>query len=193
MPPSLCIELDETERAALLDIARRSIAHGLDQGRALNVDTAGLGEHLAAPAAVFITLTRDGDLRGCIGSLQALEPLARAVANSAFNAAFRDPRFAALGADELDAIRIEISVLSKMEPIAAESREALLDALQPGIDGLLLEDRGYRSTFLPKVWEKIASPAEFLEHLCLKAGLGARHWSDTIRFHRYRALSFAEN
>ena len=80
-----------------------------------------------------------------------------------------------------------------MEPIEAASRQALLDSLQPGIDGLLLEDRGYRSTFLPKVWDSLASPAEFLEHLCLKAGLGARHWSGTIRFHRYHTLSFAEN
>ena len=73
-----------------------------------------------------------------------------------------------------------------------DSRQALLDSLQPGIDGLLLEDRGYRSTFLPKVWEKITTPEQFLEHLCLKAGLGARHWSGTLRLHRYHTLSFAE-
>lgn len=193
MPPSPCIELDDNERARLLEIARRSVVHGVETGRALTVDIGELGETLAVPRAVFVTLTRDADLRGCIGSLQATAPLAQAVADAAFSAAFRDPRFAALGADEIDEIRIDISVLSAMEPLAASTREQLLEMLRPGIDGLLLEDRGYRSTFLPKVWEKIASPAEFLEHLCLKAGLGARHWSDTIRFHRYRALSFAES
>ena len=193
MPLSLCIELDDAEQAQLLDIARRSIASGLATGRALELDVEQLGQKLQVRAAVFITLTIDGELRGCIGSLQAFDPLARAVASSAFNAAFRDRRFPSLRADELDAIRIEISVLSDMEPISAASRQELLDDLQPGIDGLLLEDRGYRSTFLPKVWEKIESPGEFLEHLCLKAGLGARHWSDTIRFHRYHTLSFAES
>ena len=193
MPPSICIELDQDERASLLEIARRSIAEGLETGRALVVDGAALGDKFDTRAAVFITLTRGGELRGCIGSLQAQHPLAQAVANSAFNAAFSDRRFPALGADELDSIRIEISVLSEMEPIAADSREALLDELQPGVDGLLLEDRGYRSTFLPKVWDSLGSRGEFLEHLCLKAGLGARYWSDTIRFHRYHTLSFAES
>ncbi len=193
MPPSPCIELDRDERAGLLEIARRSLVHGLQTGRALTVDIGELGERLAIPAAVFVTLTRDAELRGCVGSLQASAPLAQAVADAAFNAAFRDRRFPPLGADELDSLRIEISVLSEMQPVAASSREQLLEILRPGIDGLLLEDRGYRSTFLPKVWEKIASPAEFLEHLCLKAGLGARHWSGTIHFHRYQALSFAEN
>ena len=193
MPPSLCIDLDPRQRARLLDIARQSLGEGLARSRALVVDPEPLDEKLNTPAAVFITLTRNGELRGCVGSLQALDPLAQAVANSAFNAAFRDRRFAPLRADELDAVRIEVSVLSEMEPIEADSRQALLEQLQPGIDGLLLQDRGYRSTFLPKVWDNLASPAEFLEHLCLKAGLDARYWSDTIRFHRYHTLSFAES
>ena len=193
MPPSLCIDLEADQRNRLLEIARRSIAHGLETGRALGLDAGEFEGVLATEAAVFITLNKHGALRGCIGSLQASEPLVRAVASSAYNAAFRDRRFPALAADELDAIRIEISVLSEMEPIEADTRQQLLETLQPGIDGLLLEDRGYRSTFLPKVWEKITSPTEFLEQLCLKAGLGARYWSDSIRFHRYRTLSFAEN
>ncbi len=193
MPPSLCIELSDGEQARLLEIARQSIGSGLTSGRAPQVDIARLGPNLQTVAAVFVTLTRDGELRGCIGSLQAQEPLAQAVANSAFSAAFRDYRFPSLRADELDAIRIEISVLSEMEPIEAETRQALLDSLQPGVDGLLLEDRGYRSTFLPQVWEKIASPTKFLEQLCLKAGLDAGYWSGTLQFHRYRTLSFAES
>ena len=192
MRPSLCIDLDANERAQLLEIARQSIHSGLASGRALAVDLHRFGDKLNTTAAVFVTLTRNGELRGCIGSLQALDPLGHAVAKSAFNAAFRDHRFPPLRAEELNSIRIEISILSEMEPIEAGSRQALLDELQPGIDGLLLEDRGYRSTFLPKVWDNLGSPGEFLEHLCLKAGLGAHHWSDTIRCSRYHALSFAE-
>jgi len=192
MPLSLCIDLDEHERGRLLKIARQSITDGLATGRALQLDREQLETKFRDAAAVFVTLTKNGELRGCIGGLQAIEPLAQAVANAAFNAAFRDRRFAPLGAEELDKIRIEISVLSEMEPIVADTREALLEELQAGVDGLLLEDLGSRSTFLPKVWESLQSPSEFLEHLCLKAGLGARHWSDTIRFHRYHTLSFAE-
>lgn len=193
MPPSLCIELSVSEQNRLLDIARQSIHSGLATGKALQLDLAQLEDSLQIKSAVFITLTRSGELRGCIGSLQAVEPLAQAVATSAFNAAFRDRRFPAVGADDLDAIRIEISVLSEMEPIEVPTRQALLDSLQPGVDGLLLEDRGYRSTFLPKVWEKITSPTEFLEQLLHKAGLGAGHWSGSLRFHRYHTLTFAEN
>ncbi len=193
MPPSLCIDLTDEERDRLLGVARRAITYGLDTGRVLKLEPAELDGRLGTLAAVFITLTQNGELRGCVGSLQATEPLAQAVSGSAFNAAFRDRRFPSLSVDELDSIRIEISVLSEMEPIDATNREQLLDALEPGVDGLLLEDQGYRSTFLPKVWEKVASPAEFLEHLCLKAGLGARHWSGSIRFHRYHTLSFEEN
>ncbi len=193
MPPSLCIELSDGEQARLLEIARQSIGNGLTSGRALQVDLSRIDANLQTVAAVFVTLTRAGQLRGCIGSLKAQEPLAQAVANSAFGAAFRDYRFPSLRADELDEIHIEISVLSEMEPIEAETRQALLDALQPGVDGLLLEDRGYRSTFLPQVWEKMASPTEFLEQLCLKAGLDAGYWSGTLRFHRYHTLSFAES
>ncbi len=193
MPLSLCIELSEAEKTGLLGIARESISHGLSTGKPLQPDTGPSGENLRVRAAVFVTLTRNGELRGCVGSLQAREALDGAVANSAFNAAFRDRRFAQLRADELEGIRIEISVLSEMELIRAESRQALLNALQPGLDGLLMEDRDYRSTFLPKVWEKIKSADEFVDQLFLKAGLGPAHWSATVRFHRYHTLSFAED
>ena len=192
MPPSLCIELSDDEQARLLEIARRSIVGGLAAGRAPQIDIAQQAASLQIPAAVFITLTRFGELRGCVGSLQAIEPLAQAVANSAFNAAYRDRRFPPVRDDELDDIHIEVSVLSGMEPMHVASRQALLEALQPGVDGLLLEDLDCRSTFLPKVWDKIASPAEFVDRLLLKAGLGAGHWSDSIRFHRYHTSTFGE-
>ncbi|CAD7842384.1 MAG: hypothetical protein [Olavius algarvensis Gamma 3 endosymbiont] len=192
MPPSNCIELNASEQSQLLALARQSIQSGLESGRALRPDLARYEDKLQIDRAVFITLTQDGELRGCVGSLQAVEPLAQAVATAAYNAAFRDRRFAALSADELKRVRIEISVLSELQPIEAQSRQALLDLLQPGVDGLLLEDRGYRSTFLPKIWEKIVSPGDFLEQLLLKAGLGADYWSDSLRFQRYQSLNITE-
>lgn len=193
MQLSLCVNLSGDEQVRLLEIARQSIHYGLESGRALQLDVAHFDDNLRIEAAVFTTLTRFGDLRGCIGSLQAADPLAQAVANSAFNAAFRDRRFGKVDSTELDDLRIEISVLSELEPVEAVSRQMLLDNLQPGVDGLLMEDQGYRSTFLPKVWEKLPSSNEFLGELMQKAGLPAEHWSDSIRFHRYHTLSFAEN
>jgi AmmeMemoRadiSam system protein A len=193
MPHSLCVKLSVDEQARLLDISRQSIQSGLESGLALQLDVTQFSDNLRIEFAVFITLTRFGELRGCVGSLQAVDPLAQAVANSAFNAAFRDRRFGRVEIAELDDLRIEISVLSELEPVDAVSREALLDNLDPGVDGLLMEDQDHRSTFLPKVWEKILSPDEFLGELMRKAGLPAEHWSDTIRFHRYHTLSFTEN
>ena len=193
MLPSLCIDLSADEQAHLLDIARQSIVRGLDSGAALRLEVTRLEARLRVDSAVFITLTLAGALRGCIGSLQPSAPLAQAVANSAFNAAFRDRRFAQVQAGEIEKIRIEVSVLSPMELIAVNSRQALLDDLRPEVDGLLMEDQGYRSTFLPKVWEKITTPNEFVGELMQKAGLAAEHWSSTIRFYRYHSTSFGEN
>ena len=193
MLPSLCIDLSADEQARLLDIARQSIVRGLDSGVALRTDVAQLDANLRVDSAVFVTLTLSGNLRGCIGSLQPSAPLAQAVANSAFNAAFRDRRFAQVRAGEIENLCIEVSVLSAMELIAVNSRQALLDNLQPGVDGLLMEDQSYRSTFLPRVWEKITAPNEFVGQLMQKAGLAAEHWSSTIRFYRYHSTSFGEN
>jgi AmmeMemoRadiSam system protein A len=193
MLPSLCVDLSADEQTRLLDIARQSIVHGLDSGTALRLDIMQLEANLRVDSAVFITLTLAGNLRGCIGSLQPSAPLAQAVANSAFSAAFRDHRFAQVQASEIESIRIEVSVLSAMELIAVGTRQALLENLQPGVDGLLMEDQGYRSTFLPKVWEKITTPNEFVGQLMHKAGLAAEHWSSTIRFYRYHSTSFGEN
>jgi AmmeMemoRadiSam system protein A len=114
------------------------------------------------------------------------------VVSCAFNAAFRDPRFPRLNTSEMADTRIEISVLSQMEPLAVTDRTSLLNQLCPQVDGLLLEDGGYRSTFLPKVWEKISDPEEFLQQLLFKAGLSPDYWSETIRFQRYHTISFGE-
>ena len=193
MPLSLCIELSADEQTRLLDIARQSIVGGLDSGAALQLDVARLDANLRVDSAVFVTLTLGGDLRGCIGSLRPSAPLAQAVANAAFNAAFRDPRFAPVQTDEIEKLHVEVSVLSSMELIPVDTRQGLLDDLQPGVDGLLLEDRGHRATFLPQVWEKMTTADEFVDQLMLKAGLAAGYWSSTIRCYRYHSISFDEN
>ncbi len=192
MPPSFSIKLRDTEREQLLQIARQSIRNGLHGGDALAVVLHELTDALTARLGVFVTLMQQENLRGCIGSMQSSEPLAQSVAESAHGAAFHDPRFPQLAGHELDQVRIEISILSPMEPLTSASRDDLLSLLRPDVDGLLLQDRHYRSTFLPKVWEQLPDPDTFLEHLLLKAGLPTDHWSTTIQFFRYHTVSFGE-
>ena len=193
MPHSPCVDIDRTGQNLLLSIARQAIEDGIALDAAPRIELEPLAAPLKIESAVFVTLTQSGALRGCVGSLQALDPLAQAVSNSAFNAAFRDRRFAPLAADEVATTRIEISVLSPAETIAAASRQDLLAQLQSGVDGLIVEDRGHRATFLPKVWEQLNSPQEFVAHLFVKAGLAADHWSQTLVVKRYRTINFAEN
>jgi len=192
MAPSFCIDINESEQEQLLGIARRSIESGLAGGSSLQPGNENLAGSLSIRLGAFVTLTRYEVLRGCIGSLESTDPLAQAVANSAFKAAFSDSRFAPLEAAEIEDTRIEISVLSELETLAAVSRADLLDRLRPGEDGLLLQDRGHRATFLPRVWDKISDPEEFLGQLLVKAELPGDYWSESISFKRYRAFSFGE-
>jgi uncharacterized protein len=191
MAPLPCIELAAAEQAQLLEIARNAIRNGLD-GEDYEHCPPLWPAALHANHAVFVTLTKQDQLRGCIGSIEPGGPLGEAVADAAWGAAFRDPRFPQLQVDELSTIRIEVSVLSPMQALAANSRENLLALLQPARDGLLLQDGRHRSTFLPKVWEQLPEPETFLDQLLAKAGLPAGHWSPTLRFHRYQTHTFSE-
>jgi len=193
MPPLPCTELSPAQQRQLLEIARHSIAQGFATHAAPRLELGDYDNELREAAAVFVTLTREDDLRGCVGSLQATDALLQAVASAAFNSAFLDRRFEPVRPDELDLLNIEISVLSPLQPLQVESRAALLECLRPGIDGLVIEDLGRRATFLPKVWDKIGSPQAFVEQLLLKAGLPAGYWSDSIRVQRYQCLTFADN
>jgi len=141
---------------------------------------------------VFVTLKKSGALRGCIGTLEADDPLAIAVAKCAVGAALRDPRFPPLEVAELHGVRISISVLERPRPLAVMDREELLATLRPGQDGLLLESGRHRATFLPQVWEQLPEPEQFFAHLLKKAGLAADHWSDELRFQRYGSTNFSE-
>ena len=182
--------LDLTSRRRLLDIAARSIRHGLDHGKACDVDPGHLPPALGELRPSFVTLKSDGRLRGCIGSLEAIRPLAADVAHNAHGAAFTDPRFPPVGEDEVEGLRIRISVLSPAVPMQAESQADLVASLRPGVDGLVIRDGDKRATFLPSVWKGIPEPERFVRTLTEKAGWPAGHWSDTVRAWRYTTEEF---
>ncbi len=192
MQPSFCVEPGASARQLLLALARQALDAGQHSDLPPQVNRLDYPQELSVDAAVFVTLTRDGALRGCVGSLEARTPLVQAVANAAHNAAYRDRRFDAIAADEIDALEIEISLLSEMVPMAVRDRDELLAQLEPGRDGLLIEDRGMRATFLPKVWQSIPRAEDFVGQLMLKAGMPAAYWSPSIRCSRYHCLTFTE-
>lgn len=197
MAPMSSAELREdytpAEQDKLLGIACGSIRCGLEHGRPAPVSLDGLPASLAAELASFVTLnTSAGQLRGCIGSLEAYRPLAEDVSHNAWAAAFRDPRFSPLQEHEFPGLDIHVSVLGSPEPVEFSSEQELLSVIRPGVDGLILEDSAARGTFLPSVWESLPDPAMFLAHLKLKADLPVDHWSDRLRIWRYTTQSFGK-
>ncbi len=192
MAPGSSHNLTAEERRTLLTVARHSIQHALEHGSPLPVTLSRYPESLRVKRATFVTLKQREQLRGCIGTLVAIRPLVEDVAQNAYAAAFSDPRFPPLSPAELESLRIEISVLSPPEPMTFSSEADLLKQLRPGVDGLILEEDGYRGTFLPSVWESLPRPEQFLQHLKLKAGLPSDYWSGTLRVQRYTTESFSE-
>lgn len=142
-------------------------------------------EILQKPGACFVTLTLNGQLRGCIGSLEAHRALGDDLRSNALAAALRDPRFPPLTAAELPAIRIEVSLLGAPQPLAFTDEADALAKLRPGIDGVILTAGGRRATFLPQVWEQLPDPAEFIGRLKQKAGLPANYWGPDVRLATY--------
>jgi hypothetical protein len=181
---------DADSRETMLSAARRSIEAGADTEPTAGFED--VPDTLRETGASFVTLTRAGVLRGCIGSLEARAPLIDDVARNAWRSAYRDPRFPPVAAAEFAGIHIGISVLGAPEEMAVSTEDKLLAALQPGIDGLILMDNGRRGTFLPQVWETLPDPATFLRRLKRKAGLPEDHWSESVRAWRYETESFGE-
>ncbi len=177
-------------RDILLAVAGASIRYGLGHGRPLPVSAADYAPELGLRRATFVTLQRRGELRGCIGMLEAVRPLVEDVAHNAYAAAFSDPRFPPLGAGELEGLELHLSILSPPEQLPWSAETDLVQQLRPGIDGLILSDRGRRGTFLPSVWESLPTPVQFLRHLKQKAGLPADYWSATLQVSRYTTESF---
>lgn len=182
--------LDKSDKATLLDIARQSIGFGLKHGRPAPVTTTDYSLPLQESKATFVTLNINNNLRGCIGTLEAYRPLVEDVSQNAYAAAFRDPRFPKLNINEFPQLDIHISVLSKPQPMTFDDEQDLLAQLQPGIDGLVLEEGYHRGTFLPQVWESLPEPNQFLRHLKQKAGLPPDYWSKAITMQRYTVEEF---
>jgi len=147
---------------------------------------------LDQPGAVFVTLTQHGQLRGCIGSLEAHRSLIDDLQSNARAAAFKDPRFPPLRREELTGTRVEVSLLSPAEPMHFANEADALAQLRPGIDGVILEHGWQRATFLPQVWEQLPEAHEFISHLKRKAGLAADFWSADLQLSRYQVEKFKE-
>lgn len=173
---------------ALLIRARNAIAAEL--GGSLRPEPA--HPALGQPGAVFVTLTQGGQLRGCIGSLEAWRPLEEDVRANARAAAFRDPRFPPLQAAELSATRVEVSLLTAPQAMEVADEADALRQLRPGEDGVILEYAGRRGTFLPQVWENLPTPRDFLDHLKQKAGFPADFWSPGVKLYRYEVQKWKE-
>jgi AmmeMemoRadiSam system protein A len=172
---------DERRGRVLLDIARTAIANGPAVPDGLAWDE----EWLRAPAASFVTLREAGELRGCIGSIDARRALGDDVAHNAHAAAYRDPRFPPVRPAEIAGLDVEVSVLTPRVPLGAASEDDALARLRPGEDGVYLEYQDFHATFLPQVWESLPDPRDFLDELRRKARLPARFWHPELRLSRY--------
>lgn len=175
-PAQIADHLDETERALLLKFARQALEDGVCGRSLLPLFLDELSPRLRQPGASFVTLTSHGELRGCIGTLEASQPLVEDVRQHAVAAALEDFRFPPVHANELPFIKIEISRLTVPRPLDYRDADDLLRQLRPGLDGVVLVDGIRRATFLPQVWEKVPEPEIFLGMLCRKMGAPTEAW-----------------
>jgi len=166
------MNISSEEKQFLLALARQTIASRFAGEKPILPDT----PRLRQPAACFVTLKKNGHLRGCIGNLQAVDSLAASVRRNALAAAFNDSRFPPLTAEELPTLDIEISLLTTAKKLDYTDAADLCRRLRPSVDGVILRAGSRSATFLPQVWEQLPAADIFLSHLCLKAGLTADFW-----------------
>ena len=188
-PSSNSNEFSDENRSTLIEVARRSVWHGLECGAPSQHEPADYSPPLRQRRATFVTLHRGRTLRGCIGVVQPRRPLVCDVATNAFNAAFQDPRFDPLERSEFDELDIQISVLGPKQPVLFVNEIDLLEQLQTG-DGLELHFGKQRGLLLPSVWEKITDKRQFWLALKEKAGLASNFWSDEIVVTTFSTESF---
>lgn len=189
--------LTPQQGAALVTLARQTLAshfgRAIAKGDMTSLESMLENSALQACCGTFVTLTIDNQLRGCIGNLTASVPLVTGIRDNALNAAFHDPRFSPLGNEELDLIRIEVSVLTEAVKLEYRDADDLLAKLRPGIDGVILKKGFASATFLPQVWDQLPQPEQFLTNLCMKAGLPATKWRDgDLEIKVYQVQSFEE-
>ena len=173
-------KLNEAQGQVLVQLARQTLMHEL--GKAVPPDESEkmqkslLDQCYQTYCGTFVTLKINDQLRGCIGNLAAEEPLSEGVRRNAINAAFHDPRFPPLSEKELENVDIEVSILTEPQPLEYVDGKDLLTRLRVDIDGVIIRKGHASATFLPQVWEQLPDPEEFLEHLCMKAGLSSDAW-----------------
>jgi len=184
------MSLGPPEGGLLLDIADAAIVDGLLGRPPAAPPLAAVPPALRALRGVFATLTIDGELNGCIGTIKGVEALSHATARHAWSAAFDDPRLPPLRPADYAQLTIEVSVLSPLAPIPAHSRADLLAQLRPEIDGLVIAAGHHQGVFLPTVWEQLTEPSVFLTHLQLKAGLDPSWWPPGMRAWRFTTEKF---
>lgn len=186
--------LNKPEQEILLKIAREALEKSVTGNPLPAIKLEVLPPSLQEDGASFVTLTVKERLRGCIGTLQAYQPLAEDVQEHAVAAALQDPRFPNVMPEELPGISIEVSVLSPRMPLVYNGPQDLLAKIRPGIDGVVLEDGLRKATFLPQVWEKIPDPALFLSQLCMKMGGPADLWrKKPLDVYTYQVQEFHES
>ncbi len=168
--------IDNEDRQILLELARRSIEMATRNRKLPHINLDDYSPRLKADGASFVTLTKLGNLRGCIGTLQAYQALVLDVVEHAAAAATEDFRFHPVSPDEIPGIAIEISVLSEPLKMIYHSTEEMLSRLIPGVSGVILKDGRARATFLPQVWDQLPDKSEFLSHLCSKMGAPSNLW-----------------
>jgi len=178
----------EPQGRILLPIARAAISRALNVPYAADETAPWLAEH----GACFVTLTQSGELRGCIGTLQAHRPLLADVKSNAVSAAIHDPRFMPLSVKELDITTVEISLLSPTTAMEVRDEADALAQIRPNVDGIVFEFGSYRSTFLPQVWEQLPQPRQFMAHLRRKAGLPDDFWEEGVKLSRYTVTKWSE-
>ncbi len=174
----------------LLKLARKVLEQKLNQGTLPDKPDDAV---FSAKAATFVTLKIAGKLRGCIGTLEPVDPLWDSVVQNSINAAFYDHRFLPLTLEELPAVQLDVSILSQPKPLEYKDAGDLAAKLCPGIDGVILREGTRSATFLPQVWQQLPSPEQFLGHLCVKAGLSQDGWRrGRLEIHTYQVQDFAE-
>ena len=186
-------QLTQPDQKTLLSIARDALESSVRREKLPEIKISDLSQTLIAEGASFVTLTKDGFLRGCIGTLEAYQPLAKDVQGHAVAAALQDPRFPPVQPLECPLIEIEVSVLTPKVPLDYEDDLDLINKIKPGIDGVVLQNDFRKATFLPQVWEKLPTHEDFLTHLCLKMGARGNLWREKpLKVFLYQVQEFHE-
>jgi len=190
--------MTKEQQKYLLQLSRRAIEKYLTENAILFIDEDDLDKELLKKRATFVTLTINNELRGCMGEMEATKPLYRSVIDNSLASAFLDPRFEPLSPNELEKVKIEISILSPLKNIDLNKFKdltELLDYLKQKKHGIFLKKGNYQATFLPQVWEELPEPQEFLTHLSYKAGLNPNEWQDfkKLELSEYEVEKFKEN